>query len=204
MALSDILAAIDAETTAECEALAAAAAAKVAEIDARAGRAADAAALEIDHAARARLSAEVDRLRSAVRLEAARDLRSDRERGFRRLLDAVQDAVPRLRDAPTYPRILAALVDEGLEALPEATRLRVPPEDRAAAAEVLRDPRRRLELEVDADARPGVSLSAPDGRRVDNTFATRSRLLEPRLRLAYADEIRAAGDPRPDGVTDGR
>jgi vacuolar-type H+-ATPase subunit E/Vma4 len=146
------------------------------------------AAYRADVTARARRAAD-DEEASALagaRAEGASRLRVAREAALAAVLDRAREDLPTLRPDPSAQDSLAALLDEALRSVPEATQVHADPADAQRLRRLLAQ-RDRGDLELVTDLRTafGVAVSGP-GRRVDNTAETRLAAAWPQLRGALA------------------
>ena len=143
--------------------------------------------------------------RQAARLRAVAEAESRRQRLLDRehlIEDALRQARAQLEafaEMPAAAEILAALVHEGLQAVPAGpVRVRVPQGYErltgAAAGEGSAASPRTVRFEVDAVPGGGVIIESDDGRlRFDNSFAARIRRRATRLRRQAADILFAEG-----------
>ncbi|MDH3754681.1 MAG: V-type ATP synthase subunit E [Acidimicrobiia bacterium] len=190
MPLDDILTAIRSEADAEIREIRASCAAEVAALAAEA----DEQALEAERAAAASrdLAAdrEVARIVNRAALEATRKMMSAVEIAYQEALDALRVRLGAVRDTAEYPDILARLLDEVLDVLPDATGVLVDPADTELVGSLLveRD-RRGLAVETASTCLGGVELVTDDGRAVRNTFESRLQRADGRLRRLVAQHI---------------
>jgi vacuolar-type H+-ATPase subunit E/Vma4 len=112
------------------------------------------------------------------RVQAARVLRSARARAYDETLDAVRVRLAALRDDPSYPRVLAALVAECRSTLAEGHILRVDPRDEPLVRGVDHD----LTVEHSLSTWGGCELDDGQGRVARNTLEQRLAVAEPELR----------------------
>ena len=185
MALSDLLAGLQAEAAAEEAALEAETRAEVTRI----GEQAQAEArLLREHALQAdedELRREAEALRARARLAAAAAVRRAREDAFDELLVEVRGRLGALRESATYPALLRALLREGLSALPAATSLRVDPRDERLAADLVAELDAELQIVATLETAGGVELTRGEDRAVRNTVEDRLANAEPTLRLLF-------------------
>lgn len=189
MALSDLLAGLEAEAAAEtaqlesdtreeADRILAAARAEAREIEKQASRAGE-----------SELQLEAEQRRARARLESAAALRLAREEAFQELLAGVRAELAALREHAGYRAILGALIDETLAVLPGATVIRVDPRDARLAAALIGglDPALRVVAELETAG--GVELASDDGRTVRNTLEERLANAEPALRLLFGESL---------------
>lgn len=176
MGLQAILEAIAGEAEAEVAAIEARADGEVAELRARAAAEVQAIEEAAEETARAEVAEEVARITHEADLDAARAVRDAREAVVREVLQGVRARLDALRTDPAREKVLATWLAEGRRALPEATAVRVAPEDvplvHAQALEVVPDP----------EVAGGVVLESPSGHRLLNTPDVRLERAEPRIR----------------------
>lgn len=186
MALTDLLQAIQADADAELATTRQAADEQAAAIVAAA--ASEAAALERQREAdaRAEAQAEAGRRLAGARLAAASRVRAAREDAYLRLRERLADELAALREGDDYPTLLAALIDEALVALPDATCVRVDSRDHELAAAYLARVAPNVALEASLEAWGGAEAVSATGRRVVNTLERRLADAEPQLRLVYS------------------
>jgi V/A-type H+/Na+-transporting ATPase subunit E len=196
MALHDLLAAIEADATADIERL-------------RAGRHREAGAILADAE---RQAAELER--SAV--SAAEQ--TEREAGERRLTAALEAIAGRLRDAHEdayqqicrdararlrmvrergdYPAIVARLLEEARSVLPSGVVVRVDPADELLIRRLLRG-ENRLRVAATLRCAGGVVVTDEAGASVRNTAEERFTAAEPDLRVLVGRLLGADGDGAP-------
>jgi len=194
MALSDLLAGLKAEAAAEDARLDAETRAEATRIDRQAH---DEARILKEEALRAvedelREAAEARRVRA--RLDAAAAVRQAREDAFREFLAEVRRRLDAIRESPSYPSVLRALLHEGLAALPAAGLLRVDPRDERAAADLLAELGAEVEIAGSLETAGGVELARGEDRIVRNTVEERFANAEPALRLLFG-RIEPAEEP---------
>lgn len=120
---------------------------------------------------------------NAARLAAQRVELEARESLVEAAFDAACEELAGVRESPTYPPLLEALMDEVFEELGTDVRLAVDPQDAGLVEGVL--DRRGLELDIEPalDTWGGVVGHSSDGRlTVDNTLETRLEQARRRLR----------------------
>lgn len=135
-----------------------------------------------------RIQGERARALSGSHLEAARARRSAREEVFQKSIEAVRRRLGIERESDRYESLMAALLDEAIAALPEATVLRVDPVDAAVTQRVLGSRGLDLEIETEETELGGLVVAAP-GRTVDNRLATRLERAENQLRYLAGEII---------------
>jgi V/A-type H+-transporting ATPase subunit E len=196
MALTELLAALEAEAAAETAALDADSreeARRIVETAQSEARAIEARALR---AGGEELAREAEGRRARARLAAAARVREAHEASFLALLAEVGAQLATVRESASYPRVLRALVRESLAALPDATVLRVDPRDERLAEQLLGELGVATQVAGVLETSGGVELAGDDGRTVRNTFDERLANAEPALRVAVAELLAA---PAPDG-----
>ena len=145
----------------------------------------------------AELRQEVERRRAEARLEAAAMLREAHEDAFREFLAEVRLQLADLRERPTYPAILGALMRECLAALPAATTARFDPRDAALVRGAIGELGTKVDVDSSLASAGGVELVSDDGRTARNTIEERLRNAEPALRLLFGELLaRRAGADR--------
>jgi vacuolar-type H+-ATPase subunit E/Vma4 len=183
VALSDLLAGLKAEATAEAAELEAETSAEVTRIR----EAAEAEARLLHEEALRSVEDEVRReaeaRRARARLAAAADVRQAREDSFHECLARVRGRLDAVRSDAGYPTVLRALLRESLAVLPTATVLRVDPRDERMAAELVAELGADLEIVGALQTAGGVELTSGEERTVRNTFEERLANAEPALRL---------------------
>jgi len=133
---------------------------------------------------------QADRIVNRARLEADRALRSEVEELYVRTRDAASEKLGSLRGTRCYKEVLARLIRECCVALPEATTLRVDPEDEQVAHRILAgDDRMDLKLDATLQTRGGAWVSGENGRVVRNDFESRLARADNLLRLIFAEKI---------------
>ena len=135
-----------------------------------------------------RIRLERARVVSRSHLDAARARRTAREDVYRTAIERVIEHLAEERASDSYEELLGSLLDEAMAIMPEATTLRVDPDDVAVVARVLSS--RSLDLEVETEETPlgGLVLTAP-GRIVDNTLAARLNRADNHLRFVAGEII---------------
>ena len=192
MALADLLHTLQEEADAELAALEREARVEAASILATAQAEAKRLHARMAEAGEAQAGAEAQERRAAARLEAASRLRFAREQAYAMLRDELRSELAGIRVAGAYAAILAALIDEALDALPAATLLRIDARDADVAAELLaRRSGAVPPIETALDTWGGVEVATQDGRRVENTLEARLAARDPELRRAVASAIAA-------------
>jgi V/A-type H+-transporting ATPase subunit E len=191
MALSDLLAGLEAEAAAEKAELEAETSAEVI----RVGEAAQAEARLLEGEALRTIEDEVRReaeaRRARARLAAAAAVRQARDDSFRECLDIVRGRLEVVRNNPSYPTVFRALLRESLAALPSATVVRVDPRDERLAAHVLAELGVDSEIVATLQTAGGVELARGEDRAVRNTVEDRLANAEPALRLLFGEAQRA-------------
>jgi vacuolar-type H+-ATPase subunit E/Vma4 len=185
MALSDLLAGLEAEAAAEEAQLEMETSAEVIRIDAAAKRAARLLREEALREVEDELRREAEARRSRARLAAAAAVRQARDDSFRECLENVRGRLEAIRNSSSYPAVLRALVRESLAALPAATVLRVDPRDERMAADLLTELGFDLEIVGTLQTAGGVELARGEDRAVRNTIEDRLANAEPALRLLF-------------------
>ena len=197
MALSDLLAAIEADAHAERELAEGQVTVEAAVIRAEARQHASSLQAELSTATEPQALADAEHIRAVARLDAASAVRDAREQAFSSVLAGIRTALGSLRDSPDYPKLFRRLVLESLAVLPEARELRVDPRDAELAASVADG----LDIVEALDSWGGVELVAKDGRTVRNTLEERLHNADMLLRtrfaqwLATAPQVSAGGQP---------
>jgi V/A-type H+/Na+-transporting ATPase subunit E len=181
MALSDLLAGLQAEAAAEEAALEAETRAEVTRIGEQAQAEARLLREQALQADEDELRREAEALRARARLAAAAAVRRAREDAFDELLVEVRGRLGALRESATYPALLRALLRESLSALPAATSLRVDPRDERLAADLDAE----LQIVATLETAGGVELTRGEDRAVRNTVEDRLANAEPMLRLLF-------------------
>lgn len=197
MALHDLLAAIEAEATAEAARL-------------RDGRHREAGAIIADAERQARdleaaavAAAEQEERQAAdLRLTTARELaaaglRDAHEAAYQQIMAETRARLATVRERDDYPAILAALLTEARAALPAATLVRVDPADEALIRSLLPGDS-PVPVEATLRSAGGVEVADGEGTRVRNTVEERFAAAEPALR-ALAGRLLGPGpddDPR--------
>jgi V/A-type H+-transporting ATPase subunit E len=185
MALSDLLAGLQAEAAAEEAALEAETRAEVTRIGEQAQAEARLLREQALHADEDELRREAEALRARARLAAAAAVRRAREDAFDELLVEVRGRLGALRESATYPALLRALLRESLSALPAATSLRVDPRDERLAADLVAEFDAELQIVATLETAGGVELTRGEDRAVRNTVEDRLANAEPMLRLLF-------------------
>ena len=198
MALSNLLAGLEAEAAAE--------AARVeAETRVEADRLVEAARAEAralqEQAARAgesELEREAEQRRARARLEVAAMLREAREEAFQGLLAEVRAQLLSLRERADYSAVLSELIRESLAALPAASIMRVDPRYESLTAELLRELGAELDVATTLETAGGVELATGDGRTARNTIEERLTNAEPALRLLLGEMLAGREPAQPE------
>jgi V/A-type H+/Na+-transporting ATPase subunit E len=185
VALSDLLAGLQAEAAAEEAALEAETRAEVTRIEDAAQAEARLLREEALRANEDELRPEVERRLARARLAASATVRQAREDGFREFLAEVRRQLEIVRDNPSYPRALRALLRESLTALPGATVLRVDPRDERLAEDLLAELGVELEIAPTLQTAGGLELTRSEDRALRNTVEERLVNAEPTLRLVF-------------------
>jgi len=185
MALSDLLAGLKAEAADEDARLTAETRAEVTRIDAAAQGEARILHEEALRVVEDELRGEAETRRARARLAAAATVRQAREEAFHEFLTAVRRRLEAVRESPSYPTVLRALLRESLRALPAAAVLRVDPRDERLAADLLGELGAELEIAATLETAGGVELARGEDRVVRNTVEERFANAEPALRLLF-------------------
>lgn len=185
MALSDLLAGLQAEAAAEEAVLEAETRAEVTRIGEEAQAEARLLREQALQADEDELRREAEALRARARLAAAAAVRRAREDAFHELLVEVRARLEALRESASYPALLRALLRESLSALPAATSLRVDPRDKRLAADLVAELDAELQIVATLETAGGVELTRGDDRAVRNTVEDRLANAEPTLRLLF-------------------
>jgi V/A-type H+/Na+-transporting ATPase subunit E len=185
MALSDLLAGLQAEAAAEEAALEAETRAEVTRIGEQAQAEARLLREQALQADEDELRREAEALRARARLAAAAAVRRAREDAFDELLVEVRGRLGALRESASYPALLRALLRESLSALPAATSLRVDPRDERLAADLVAELDAELQIVATLETAGGVELTRGEDRAVRNTVEDRLANAEPTLRLLF-------------------
>jgi V/A-type H+/Na+-transporting ATPase subunit E len=185
MALSDLLAGLQAEAAAEEAALEAETRAEVTRIGEQAQAEARLLREQALQADEDELRREAEALRARARLAAAAAVRRAREDAFDELLVEVRGRLGALRESATYPALLRALLRESLSALPAATSLRIDPRDERLAADLVAELDAELPIVATLETAGGVELTRGEDRAVRNTVEDRLANAEPTLRLLF-------------------
>ena len=185
MALSDLLAGLQAEAAAEEAVLEAETRAEVTRIGEEAQAEARLLREQALQADEDELRREAEALRARARLAAAAAVRRAREDAFHELLVEVRGRLEGLRESASYPALLRALLRESLSALPAATSLRVDPRDERLAADLVAELDAELQIVATLETAGGVELTRGDDRAVRNTVEDRLANAEPTLRLLF-------------------
>jgi vacuolar-type H+-ATPase subunit E/Vma4 len=192
MALSDLLAGLEAEAAAEEAQLEAETSAEVIRI----GDAAQAEARLLEQEAlrviEDELRREAEGRRARARLAAAADMRQARDDSFRECLADVRGRLEIIRNSSSYPTVFRGLLRESLAALPTATVLLVDPRDERMAAHLLTELGVDLEIVGTLQTAGGVELAQGEDRAVRNTVEDRLANAEPALRLLFGGAQQAA------------
>jgi len=181
MALHDLLAAIEADATAEAARLRAG---HQAAADTILGRARDEAAER--QAAAVSAAERAERPAAELRLAEARDAASTRlrrahEAAYQRIASDVRDQLQQIRRRGDYPQILAAWVSEARATLPGATVVQVDPADEALTRRLLAG-QAPMRIEPVLSCAGGATVSDGAGATVTNTVEGRLAAAEPALR----------------------
>jgi V/A-type H+-transporting ATPase subunit E len=185
MALSDLLAGLKAEAVAEDARLDVETRAEATRI---AAAAEDEARMLQEQALRVvedELRGEAETRRARARLAAAAAARQAHEEAFHEFLAEVRRRLDAIRESPSYPTVLRALLRESLRALPAAAVLRVDPRDERMAADLLAEHGAKLEIVGTLETAGGVELARGEDRVVRNTVEERFTNAEPSLRLLF-------------------
>jgi len=185
MALSDLLAGLQAEAAAEEAVLEAETRAEVTRIGEQAQAEARLLREQALQADEDELRREAEALRARARLAAAAAVRRAREDAFDDLLVEVRGRLEALRESASYPALLRALLRESLSALPAATSLRVDPRDERLAADLVAELDAELQIVATLETAGGVELTRGEDRAVRNTVEDRLANAEPTLRLLF-------------------
>jgi V/A-type H+-transporting ATPase subunit E len=185
MALSDLLAGLKAEAAAEDARLYAETRAEAARIDAAAHEEARILREQALRVAEDELRGEAETRRARARLAAAAAVRQAREEAFHEFLAEVGRRLDGIRESPSYPTVLRALLRESLTALPAAAVLRVDPRDERMAVGLLGEFGAELEIAATLETAGGVELARGEDRVVRNTVEERFANAEPALRLLF-------------------
>jgi len=185
MALSDLLAGLQAEAAAEEAVLEAETRAEVTRIGEQAQAEARLLREQALQADEDELRREAEALRARARLAAAAAVRRAREDAFHELLVEVRARLEALRESASYPALLRALLRESLSALPAATSLRVDPRDERLAADLVAELDAELQIVATLETAGGVELTRGEDRAVRNTVEDRLANAEPTLRLLF-------------------
>jgi vacuolar-type H+-ATPase subunit E/Vma4 len=185
MALSNLLAGLQAEAAAEEAELEAETRAEVARIEERAQSEARTLREQALRADEDELRREAEALRARARLAAAAAVLRAREDAFQELLAEVGGRLGALRESASYPALLRALLRESLTALPAATSLRIDPRDERLAADLLAELDVELRIAATLETAGGVELTRGEDRAVRNTVEDRLANAEPTLRLLF-------------------
>ena len=185
MALSDLLAGLKAEAAAEDARLDVETRAEATRIAAAAHDEARVLQKQTLRVVGDELRREAETRRARARLAAAAALRQAREEAFQAFLAEVRQRLEAVRESPSYPRVLRALLRESLTALPAAAVLRVDPRDERMAADLLAELGAKLEIAGTLETAGGVELARGEDRVVRNTVEERFANAEPALRLLF-------------------
>jgi vacuolar-type H+-ATPase subunit E/Vma4 len=181
MALRDLLAAIEADATAEAARLRAGRQAAAEAIMARArDEAAELQTAAVSAAERDELAAAELRLADAGDAAAGR-LREAHEAAYQRIASDVRGQLREIRRRGDYPQILSTWITEARAALPGATVVQVDPADEALARRLLED-ETPLRVEPVLSCAGGVAVSDGAATTVINTLEGRLAAAEPALR----------------------
>jgi V/A-type H+-transporting ATPase subunit E len=185
MALTDLLAGLQAEAAAEQTELEAETGAEVIRIDdaarAEARLLQEEALREVEDEARR----EAEARRARARLAAAAAVRQAREDSFQECLAEVRRRLDAVRNGTGYPTVLRALLRESLAALPTATVLRIDPRDERLASELVAELAVDLEIVGALQTAGGMELTGGEDRSVRNTLEDRLANAEPALRVLF-------------------
>jgi V/A-type H+/Na+-transporting ATPase subunit E len=185
MALSDLLAGLQAEAAAEEAELEAETRAEVTRIGEQAQAEARLLREQALQADEDELRREAEALRARARLAAAAAVRQAREDAFHELIAEVGGRLEALRESASYPGLLRALLRESLSALPAATSLRVDSRDERLAADLVAELDAELQIVATLETAGGVELTRGGDRAVRNTVEDRLANAEPTLRLLF-------------------
>jgi V/A-type H+/Na+-transporting ATPase subunit E len=185
MALSDLLAGLKAEAAAEDARLDVETRAEATRIAAAAQAEARMLQEQALRVVEDELRREAGTRRARARLAAAASLRQAHEEAFQAFLAEVRRRLDAIRESPSYPRVLRALLRESLTALPAAAVLRVDPRDERMAADLLAELGAKLDIAGTLETAGGVELARGEGRVVRNTVEERFANAEPALRLLF-------------------
>ena len=194
MQLDGILVTIRGEAARERQNLVDAGAAEVTAIKAaaaeQAAEAQRAAATSLDAAA----DREVARIVNRARLEATRNTITEVETAYQEVLETLRVRLGAVGGTARYRDVVARLLDEGLDVLPDATTVGVDLADVELVRSVLAERERDLlVVEATRSCLGGVVLATDDGRVVKNTFDSRLDRADRRLRRLVADRIPERG-----------
>jgi V/A-type H+-transporting ATPase subunit E len=185
MALSDLLAGLKAEAAAEDARFDAETRAEATRIAAAAQDEARMLQEQTLRVVEDELRREAETRRARARLAAAASLRQAHEEAFQAFLAEVRRRLDAIRESPSYPRVLGALLRESLTALPAAAVLRVDPRDERMAADLLAELGAKLEIAGTLETAGGVELARGEDRVLRNTVEERFANAEPALRLLF-------------------
>ncbi len=133
-------------------------------------------ALEADYAAgltRARSAADLDS--NAQRLAAFDSLQV-------KAFQTAEQFIRSMTGAPEYPQVLVKLIDEGLQALPNAEAVETASAEQDAVRQALSQLGRSLDVRVNDSVQTGVRLVGPGGKTsVQNTLLGRLEAARPAL-----------------------
>jgi V/A-type H+/Na+-transporting ATPase subunit E len=185
MALSDLLAGLKAEAAAEDARLDVETRAEVTRIVAAAEDEAQVLQEQALRVVEDELRGEAETRRARARLAAAATVRHAHEEAFHEFLAEVRRRLDAIRESPSYPTVLRALLRESLTTLPAAAVLRVDPRDERMAADLLAELGAKLEIVGTLETAGGVELACGEDRVVRNTVEERFANAEPSLRLLF-------------------
>jgi len=185
MALSDLLAGLEAEAATERAELEVETNAEVTRIEDAAQAEARTLREEALRVVEDELRQEAEARQASARLAAAAAVRQAREDSFQECLAVIRRQLGAVRAGSGYPGVLRALLRESLAALPTATVLRIDPRDERLVAELVAELRVDLEIVATLQTAGGVELTHGEERTVRNTLEDRLANAEPALRLLF-------------------
>ncbi len=186
MSIEDIIAALDEECRAECQAIF-----QEAEREARRIiEQAEADAEGIRQSKREKMIASAESEAAALlysaRLRAKNLVVGVKESILEQVLENAREEIQKLRADPLYPRLMSSLLEEAMAVVGDQGVLHVDPRDREVAEEVLAQAGLdgRFSIETDLDCSGGLVLSDREGRiNIVNTFDERLKRAKERLKL---------------------